>query len=53
MFITLTVVVFLPGHDSFRKLTIAVGLGFTIVAFNDALLKKFRMEKSITEPFDD
>ncbi|SER16468.1 hypothetical protein [Natrinema salaciae] len=53
MFAILTVAVFLPGHNSFKKIIIAVGLGFAIVGFNDTLWKKYRMGKSVTEPFDE
>jgi hypothetical protein len=52
MFALLTVAVFLPGHDSFKELIIAIGLGFTIIVFNDTLWKKYRTDKSFTEPFD-
>lgn len=53
MFSILTVAVFVPGHESFKKLIIAIALGFTIIIFNDALWKKYRMGKSLTEPFDE
>lgn len=44
---------FRPDLELFREYVVSVAFGFAIIVFNDILWKKYRTDKSFTEPFDD
>lgn len=44
---------FRPDQELLSEYVLSIGLGFTIIIFNDILWKKYRMGKSLTEPYDE
>lgn len=53
LFIMVTVVVFLPDRNSFKRFIMSIAIGLIFMIIHDLLWQKYREGESFREPFSD